>query len=70
MSTVILIDKIPNFITPEEHRELTGTTPTSFSDIPPVLRHKEEIASARFDPPVEGFSAEDGKNGVLYVVER
>lgn len=70
MSSVTLIDALPKFITPDEHRELTGTTPASFSDIPPVLRHKEDIASARFDPPVEGFTQEDGTKGTLYVIER
>ncbi|VDC04809.1 unnamed protein product [Peniophora sp. CBMAI 1063] len=69
MSAVTLIDSLPKFITPDEHRELTGTTPASFSDIPPVLRHKEETASVRFEPPVEGFTQEDGTKGTLYVIE-
>ena len=70
MSAVTLIDELPKFITPDEHRELTGTTPASFSDIPPVLRHKEDTASVRFDPPVDSFTQEDGTKGTLYVIER
>ncbi|KAI0033098.1 regulator of volume decrease after cellular swelling-domain-containing protein [Vararia minispora EC-137] len=69
MSSVALIDSLPRFITQEEHKDITGSTPASFSDIPPVLHYKEETASARFEPDVEGFTSEDGKRGTLYVIE-
>ncbi|KAA1467360.1 hypothetical protein DENSPDRAFT_832381 [Dentipellis sp. KUC8613] len=69
MPTVTIIPAVPHFISPEEHKTLTGATPTSFSDIPPVLRHKEENVTVTFDPPVEGFSVDDGLQGTLYVIE-
>ncbi|KAL1754627.1 regulator of volume decrease after cellular swelling-domain-containing protein [Schizophyllum commune] len=63
------ITELPPFATPEEHQALTGTTPASFSEIRPVLRHKEENVSITLDPPLEGFSTEDGVRGTLFVIE-
>ncbi|KAJ7592647.1 regulator of volume decrease after cellular swelling-domain-containing protein [Mycena floridula] len=65
----MLITTIPTFVTPEEHKILAASTPTSFTDIPPVLRHKEENVSVTLDPPLEGFSAQDCEKGTLYVIE-
>jgi hypothetical protein len=70
MPAVTFIDALPRFVTLEEHDELTKTTPASFADIPPVLRHKEADASARFDPALPGFESENDRAGTLYVVER
>jgi nucleotide-sensitive chloride channel 1A len=70
MPAVTFIDAIPNHISVEEHRTLTGSTPISFSDIPPVLRQKVDNLSVAFDPPLDGFSPEDGALGTLYVIER
>lgn len=67
---IVLIDALPKFISPEEHRNLVASTPASFSDIPPVLRHKEDNVSITLDPPVDAFSAADAANGSLYVIER
>ncbi|KAI0774969.1 regulator of volume decrease after cellular swelling-domain-containing protein [Trametes elegans] len=53
---ITLIDTLPKFISTEEHRNLVASTPASFADIPPVLRHKEENVS-------------DSANGELYVIE-
>ncbi|KAI0315557.1 regulator of volume decrease after cellular swelling-domain-containing protein [Amylostereum chailletii] len=69
MPAVSLVSDLPKYISPEEHRSLTGTTPASFSDIPPVLRHKQERVSAVFDPALPDFSAQDGTEGTLYVIE-
>ncbi|THH00094.1 hypothetical protein EW026_g2392 [Hermanssonia centrifuga] len=69
MGSIVLIDNLPKFISPDEHRVLVASTPASFSDIPPVLRHKEEDVSVTFDPAVEGFATEDGASGTLYVIE-
>ncbi|KAJ7039551.1 hypothetical protein C8F04DRAFT_1085660 [Mycena alexandri] len=49
---------------------IAAETPISFTDIPPVLRHKEDNVSATLDPPLEGFSAQDGTQGTLYIIER
>ena len=70
MPPVTLISSLPPYISPEEHAQITGSTPASFSDIPSVLRHKEENVSAILTPPVEGFSAEDGAQGTLYIIDR
>ncbi|KAJ3758467.1 regulator of volume decrease after cellular swelling-domain-containing protein [Lentinula raphanica] len=64
-----LISAVPAFVSPEEHRNIVGSTPVSFTDIPPVLRHKEEPVSVTFEPTLDGFSEEDAKEGVLYVLE-
>ncbi|KAI0663693.1 regulator of volume decrease after cellular swelling-domain-containing protein [Cubamyces menziesii] len=66
---VVLIDALPKYISAEEHRNLIASTPASFSDIPPVLRHKEDNVSIALDPPLDTFSAEDAANGSLYVIE-
>ncbi|KAH0833164.1 regulator of volume decrease after cellular swelling-domain-containing protein [Lanmaoa asiatica] len=66
---MLIITTVPDFVSPEEHRNIVASTPSSFSDIPPVLRHKEENVSAILDPPLIGFTPEDGANGVLYIIE-
>ena len=70
MPAVSFIDAIPNNVSVEEHRTLTGVTPTSFGDIPPVLRQKVENVRLTFDPSLDGFSPEDGVLGTLYIIER
>jgi hypothetical protein len=70
MPAATFIDAIPNHISVEEHRTLTGSTPASFSDIPPVLRQKIDNVRVAFDPPLDGFAPEDGALGTLYIIER
>ena len=70
MAPFTLITELPTHISPEEHKNIVASTPSSFSSIPPVLRHKEENVSVTIDPPLEGFPAEDLKSGTLYVIER
>ncbi|SRR6266702_1150363 len=70
MPAVTFIDAVPNHVSVEEHRSLTGATPVSFADIPPVLRHKVPDVSIAFDPPLDGFSEEDSARGTLYIIER
>ncbi|KAF9267694.1 hypothetical protein L218DRAFT_854448 [Marasmius fiardii PR-910] len=69
MTAITLINATPQFISADEHKALVGSTPSSFNDIPPVLRHKEENISVSLDPPVEGFSDQDAAQGTLYVIE-
>ncbi|KAJ7282771.1 regulator of volume decrease after cellular swelling-domain-containing protein [Mycena rebaudengoi] len=69
MPSAILITSLPHFISRDEHKVIAAQTPVSFSDIPPVLRHKEEHVSATLDPPLAGFSAEDTAQGTLFVLE-
>jgi chloride channel, nucleotide-sensitive, 1A len=70
MPAVTFIDAIPRHVSVEEHRSLTGATPASFSDIPPVLMQKVDNVRLAFDPPLDGFSPEDGTLGTLYIIER
>ncbi|KAJ7721713.1 regulator of volume decrease after cellular swelling-domain-containing protein [Mycena maculata] len=69
MPSATLITNVPNFVSREEHTTIAAETPVSFTDIPPVLRHKEDNVSATLDPPLHGFSAEDGAQGTLYIIE-
>lgn len=70
MAPFTLISTLPPFISPDEHKNIVASTPASFSDIPPVLRHREENVSVTVEPPVDGFTAEDCALGTLYVIER
>lgn len=67
---ITLLSSLPKHISPEEHQKLVASTPASFADIPPVLRHRQDNVSATLDPPLDGFSTEDAANGSLYVIER
>ncbi|KAF8674177.1 volume decrease after cellular swelling [Rhizoctonia solani] len=58
----------PKFITLDEHKQLTASTPSSFGDIPPILQRKEENVQITFDPPVPDFSSEGkGTFGLAFV---
>lgn len=67
MPAVHLISTLPNFTSQDEHTTLVGSTPNSFNDIPPVIRHKEEGVSVILEPGLEGFS---NAQGTLYVLTR
>ena len=67
MSIVKPISTLPVFVTPEERKEVTSSTPLSFDSIPPTLRHKEENVSISFDPPHEDWQE---ARGTLYIIER
>lgn len=70
MAPIVFISSPPRSISPAEHRQLVTSTPSSFNDIPPILHHKEDSVAVSLDPPLEGFSTEDGARGILYVTER
>lgn len=70
MAPPTLIDTLPVFISPEEHGNIVSATPTSFNEISPVLRHKEDNVSVTFDPPLAGLSSNDYASGALYIIER
>ncbi|KAJ7746613.1 regulator of volume decrease after cellular swelling-domain-containing protein [Mycena metata] len=69
MPSATLITSVPHFVSREEHTSIAAETPVSFTDIPPVLRHKEDNVSVTLDPPLDGFSAQDGTQGTLYIIE-
>ncbi|KAH9945498.1 regulator of volume decrease after cellular swelling-domain-containing protein [Epithele typhae] len=66
---ITVVSALPAHISPEEHRIASASTPASFADIPPVLRHKQSDVSVTLDPPLDGFSTENGTRGDLYVIE-
>lgn len=70
MAPIQLVSALPKFVSPEEHTSLIASTPASFSDIPPVLRHQQANVSVTFDPPLDGLSQELLAKGTLYVIER
>jgi chloride channel, nucleotide-sensitive, 1A len=63
-----VITSVPHHVSEEQHRELVSSTPSSFSEIPPTLCHREENISVVLDPPLQGFSEEDGATGTLYLL--
>ena len=67
MPAVNLISTLPNFTSQDEHTTIVGSTPNSFTDIPPVIRHKEEGVSVVLEPELEGFA---NAKGTLYVLTR
>lgn len=70
MAPFILISSLPVYVSPDEHRNIVASTPASFTDLPAVLRHKQENVSVTIDPPLNAFAAEDCANGTLYITER
>jgi nucleotide-sensitive chloride channel 1A len=70
MPSVKFIDAVPKFVSKEEHTALVGSTPTSFNDIPPVIKYRDENVSITLDPPLENFSSENTVQGTLYVLTR
>lgn len=69
-TAIEIITALPTFITPEEHKNQTSQTPTSFADIPPVIRHLQSDVTVKFEPPLQDLSEDDLKHGSLYVIER
>jgi len=69
MPSITPITAVPIFISPEQHKTLVESTPASFSDIPPVLRHQEENVLVKLDPALDGFTRENDARGTLYVIE-
>ncbi|CAG7849511.1 SubName: Full=Uncharacterized protein {ECO:0000313/EMBL:KIM27556.1} [Serendipita indica DSM 11827] len=68
MPGVLIITSLPRFVSQEEHRELTSSTPASFSEIPAVLYYQEQNASITLDPPLDGMTEQDCANGIVYVL--
>lgn len=70
MPAISPINALPSFTSLEENKNILASTPSSFQDIPPVLRHREENVSIALDPALEGFSADAAAHGTLYVLTR
>ncbi|KAF5367163.1 hypothetical protein D9758_004007 [Tetrapyrgos nigripes] len=61
------ISSLPKFVSPAEHSSIVSSTPASFTDIPPVIRHKQENVRITLDPPVQGLSLD--QPGTLYIID-
>ncbi|WWD17933.1 hypothetical protein CI109_102378 [Kwoniella shandongensis] len=60
----------PQSISPEEHAQLTSSTPSSFIDIPPVLRWSDQVEVVMSSPQGGWESWPAGRvSGMLYVTE-
>lgn len=57
-----LISEAPPSVTPEQHAELTASTPASFTDIPPVLKFEGDV-EVELDPSLDGLKAGSRANG-------
>lgn len=68
MPGISTITSLPNFVTLEQHRELTSSTPSSFAELPAILYHEEPNAAITLDPPLDGFSPEDCASGTVYLL--
>lgn len=69
MPAITIISALPHYVSREEHAEITSRTPENFSDIPPVLRRKEEGVRVALEPPLPDWTPDDLK-GTLYIIER
>ncbi|KAG6827669.1 hypothetical protein H0H92_010831 [Tricholoma furcatifolium] len=65
---ITLIASLPTFASQEEHAAIVGSTPASFADIPPVVKHIQPNVRVALDPPVPGFEDADAASGTLYVL--
>ncbi|KAG9017522.1 hypothetical protein FRB90_000947 [Tulasnella sp. 427] len=73
MPAIQPISSLPHCVSPAEHAEIISTTPQSFADIPPVLRHKQENVTVELVPAPEASEDNAGLEGTmvgtLYVIE-
>ncbi|KAG2018005.1 hypothetical protein CC2G_007464 [Coprinopsis cinerea AmutBmut pab1-1] len=68
MPAVTLIETVPTFVSEEEYKSLIQSTPSSFNDLPPVVKWKGDNVSVVLEPPVEGFTEQDAASGTLLVL--
>ncbi|KAI5453929.1 hypothetical protein NCC49_004924 [Naganishia albida] len=59
----------PRFVTPEEHAQITSSTPESFNDIPPALRFHNTEVEVEVDPKPDFFPGGNVK-GTIWVTEQ
>ena len=66
---LVSLSSPPEYITPEARDSLTSSTPSSFQDIPPILRFQEDVVevSMASSRGFEGFSGK--QKGKLWVTE-
>jgi len=65
---LVVVTSVPNYVSEEQHQQLVSSTPSSFSEIPPILCYREENISVVLDPPLQGFEEEDAATGTLYLL--
>jgi len=69
MRAIQPITSVPSYAVQEEHTSIVASTPLSFNQIPPVIKHKEDNVTVAVDPPIQGFSDPELK-GTLYILTR
>ena len=69
MRAIQPITSVPSYVLQEEHASIVASTPPSFNQIPPVVKHKEDNVTITVDPPIQGFSDPELK-GTLYILTR
>ncbi|KAJ3567851.1 hypothetical protein NP233_g6089 [Leucocoprinus birnbaumii] len=67
MPAIHPITSVPAYSSQEEYASIVASTPTSFNDIPAVIKHKEDNVTVAVDPPIPELSG-DGLKGTLYVL--
>lgn len=69
MPAIQPVTAVPVFVAQDEYASIVASTPNSFSDIPAVIKHKEENVTVAVDPSLPGLLDDDLK-GTLYVLTR
>ncbi|KAF5359136.1 hypothetical protein D9756_003295 [Leucocoprinus leucothites] len=69
MPAIQPINTLPAYVSQEEYASIVASTPTSFNDIPAVIKHKEDNVTIAVDPPIPDFSGDELK-GTLYILTR
>ncbi|KAG9031957.1 hypothetical protein FS837_002850 [Tulasnella sp. UAMH 9824] len=64
MPAIQPISSLPHSVSPAEHTEFISKTPENFSDIPPVLRHKQENVTVELIPAPQ--PSDSGLEGVMF----
>ncbi|KAM0754202.1 hypothetical protein T439DRAFT_323077 [Meredithblackwellia eburnea MCA 4105] len=63
---ITILTTSPPVLTSEELNTLSQSTPSTFNDIPPLLRHQQEAVTVSIDPPFQDYA---GGKGTLFVTE-
>ena len=63
-----LTTDVPQYISPDAHDDLTSATPSSFQDIPPILRFQDDAADVIVVPSI-GWAGNGKVKGRIWVTE-
>ena len=60
--------EVPHYISPDGHDDLTSSTPSSFQDIPPILRFQDDAVEVIIVPTI-GWAGDGKVKGRIWVTE-